>query len=64
LNFETDFSNSEEISQYDFIVGTFNKSGLIEGKLYKNLGKGMFGEPSWDLENPIGLIQQLDDPNN
>jgi hypothetical protein len=64
LNFETDFSNSEEISQYDFIVGTFNKSGLIEGKLYKNLGKGMFGEPSWDLENPIDLIQPLDDPNN
>jgi len=57
LNFETDFSNSEEISQYDFIVGTFNKSGLIEGKLFKNNGAGIFGEPSWDLENPIVLVQ-------
>jgi|694.fasta_scaffold35499_4 hypothetical protein len=64
LNFNSDLSNSQEIGQYDFIVGTFDKGGLIEGKLYKNLGKGMFGEPAWDLENPTVLTQAFTDPND
>ena len=64
LNYKFDYSIDDEIKTNDIIIGTFEKEGLISGKLYRSLESGAFGEPAWDLDNPITLDLKAPDASS
>lgn len=56
LNSAKKAGNSEEFKKDDYILGDFDKFGLISGELHQSLGvEGIFKEPSWDPDKSITL---------
>lgn len=56
LNSAKKAGNSEEIKKDDYILGDFDKFGLVSGELHQSLGvEGIFKEPSWDPDKSITL---------